>query len=266
MKTVLDGRVAVITGAGSGIGAASARRFAEAGARVVVSDINDADGARVVDTIRALGLEVAYQHADVRRADDVERLMAAAVNRFGALHVVFNNAGVGTYGVVPELSPELWDEIIAVNLTGVFLGCRAAIPHLRRAGGGVIINTASISGFFGDYGLAAYNAAKGGVLNLTRAVAIDHARENIRANAICPGAIDTPLLRQVLDAFAGMEKSYLEAIPQGRLGQPEDVADLAVFLASDAARYITGAALVVDGGLTAHTGEPNITAFVTRGG
>lgn len=263
----LDGKVAVITGSGSGIGAASALRFAEAGARVVVSDVNDADGLRVVDTIRAAGREASYQHADVRLQGDVEALMAAAVERYGALHVVFNNAGIGTYGVVPELSPELWSDVIAVNLTGVFLGCRASIPHLRTAGGGVIVNMASISGLFGDYGLAAYNAAKGGVLNLTRAVAIDHAHENIRANAICPGAIDTPLLRQVLDAFPAMEESYVRSIPQGRLGRPEEIADIALFLASDAARYVTGAAIIADGGLTAHTGEPSITAFVSpRGG
>jgi meso-butanediol dehydrogenase/(S,S)-butanediol dehydrogenase/diacetyl reductase len=160
----------------------------------------------------------------------------------------------------------MWDHIIAVNLTSVFLCSRAAIPHLRRAGGGAIVNTASISGLFGDYGLAAYNASKGGVVTLTRAMALDHARESIRVNAVCPGPIDTPLLRQVLDAVPGMEESYRESVPLGRIGTPEDVAEAALFLASDAARYITGTTLVVDGGITAHTGQPSITAFLARDG
>ena len=260
--SALANRVAVITGAGSGIGAASALRFAQAGARVIVSDVNDADGERIVERISSTGGEAAYCHADVRDTADVERLMTTAVERFGALHVLFNNAGTGTYATVPDLTTEMWNQIIAVNLTGVFLCSRAAIPHLRRAGGGAIVNTASISGLFGDYGLAAYNASKGGVVTLTRAMAIDHARENIRVNAICPGPIDTPLLRQVLDALPGMEERYCESVPLGRIGTPEEVAEAALFLASDAARYITGTTLVVDGGITAHTGQPSITAFL----
>jgi meso-butanediol dehydrogenase/(S,S)-butanediol dehydrogenase/diacetyl reductase len=262
----LDGHVVVITGAGSGIGAASARRFAEEGARVVVSDVNDADGEAVVESITAAGGTAVYCRADVREAGQVEHLMARAVEAFGSLHTVFNNAGIGTYGLVPDLDPAMWDQVVGVNLTGVYLGCRAAIPHLRRAGGGSIINTASISGLHGDYGMAPYNAAKAGVVSLTRTLALDHAREGIRVNAICPGAIDTPLLRQMLTALPAMEGAYNEAIPLGRLGRPEEIADLAVFLASPRASYITGAALVIDGGLTAHTGEPSITAFIARGG
>jgi len=262
----LDGQVAVITGAGSGIGAAAARAFAAAGARVVVSDVADAAGEAVVAEIAAAGGQAVYCRADVREAAQVEALMARAVAEFGTLSTVFNNAGIGTYGLVPDLDPAMWEQILAVNLSGVYLGCRAAIPHLRRARGGSIINTASISGLFGDYGMAAYNAAKGGVVNLTRTVALDHARDGIRANAICPGAIDTPLLRQMLDALPAMEPAFREAIPLGRLGRPEEIADLAVFLASPAASYVTGAALVIDGGLTAHTGEPSVTAFLARAG
>jgi meso-butanediol dehydrogenase/(S,S)-butanediol dehydrogenase/diacetyl reductase len=262
----MKGRVVVITGGGSGIGAASARAFAAAGARVVVADVADDDGTRVVDEIRARGAEAAYCHADVREARDCEHLLDDAAARFGAVHVLFNNAGTGTYGTVTDLSPELWQQIIAVNLTGIFLASRAAIPHLRRAGGGAIVNTASISGLFGDYGFAAYNASKGGVVTLTKVMALDHARDNIRVNAICPGPIDTPLLRQVLDAVPGIEAAYNACVPLGRIGTPEEVADVALFLASDAARYVTGTTLVVDGGLTAHTGQPSITAFLARGG
>src|SRR6185295_15108560 len=157
--------------------------------------------------------EAVFRQTDVTDLAQVEALMQAAVDRYGRLDVVFNNAGVGAYGRTPDLDPETWHHVLNVDLHAVFYGCRAAIPHLRRAGGGAIVNTASISGLFGDYGLAAYNASKGGVVTLTRAMAIDHARENIRVNAICPGPIDTPLLRQVLDALPGMEESYRESVP-----------------------------------------------------
>lgn len=262
--TTLDGKVAIVTGGSSGIGAAAVRRFARAGARVIVADVSDADGELVAEEVRREGGEAAFEHVDVRRGDEVGRLMESTVARFGALHVLFNNAGIGTYALVPELDPDMWEQVLAVNLTGVYLGCRAAIPHMRRAGGGAIVNTASISGERADYGFAAYNAAKAGVINLTRAIAIDHARDGIRANAICPGAIDTPLLRQMVDAIPGMEGAYADAIPQGRFGRPEEVAEIALFLASEAASYVTGTTIVVDGGLTAHTGEPSLTGFLQR--
>jgi meso-butanediol dehydrogenase / (S,S)-butanediol dehydrogenase / diacetyl reductase len=252
----LSGKHAVITGAASGIGEATARRFAAEGARLVLSDVNAEAGAAL-----ARSLEARFIRADVSQAAEVEALLATAAEQLGGLHVVFNNAGIGAYGKAPDLELAVWQRIIDVDLSSVFYGCKYAIPHLRRAGGGAIVNTASISGLFGDYGLLAYNAAKGGVTNLTRAVAIDHAREGIRVNCVCPGPIETPLLGPVL-GFPQAREEYARLIPMGRVGRPEEVAAAVAFLASDDASYVTGAALVVDGGVTAATGQPSFSRIL----
>jgi meso-butanediol dehydrogenase/(S,S)-butanediol dehydrogenase/diacetyl reductase len=261
MSGRLQGKVAVITGAASGIGTATARHFAREGAQLMLADINEAGGAAIIEELTGAGAPVAFRQVDVSELGQVEVLMQAAVDRFGRLDVVFNNAGVGAYGKAPDMDPELWRRVIAVDLDSVYYGCRAAIPHLRRAGGGSIINTASISGLFGDYGLVAYSAAKGAVVNLTRTVAIDHARENIRVNAVCPGPIETALLTPLL-AIPGAVEQYTSLIPMGRVGRAEEVAAVVAFLCSDDASYISGAAIPVDGGLTAATGQPNFARLL----
>ncbi|MGH7818512.1 MAG: SDR family NAD(P)-dependent oxidoreductase [Candidatus Binatia bacterium] len=261
MSRRFDGKIVVITGAASGIGAATARRFHSEGARLMLADVNEEGGAALARELGGAAGEAAFRKVDVSVLDEVEALMQAAVDRFGRIDVVFNNAGIGAYGKTPDLDPAVWHQVIAVDLHSVFYGCRAAIPHLRRAGGGVIVNTASISGLFADYGLAAYNAAKGAVVNFTRTAAIDHARENIRVNSVCPGPIETALTA-VMMSMPEVVEEYNRLIPMGRVGRAEEIAGAVAFLASEDASYITGAAIVVDGGLTAATGQINFTRLI----
>jgi meso-butanediol dehydrogenase/(S,S)-butanediol dehydrogenase/diacetyl reductase len=252
----LENKVSVITGAGSGIGAATARLFAAEGARVVIADIDEAAGARVAAEI---GSAAAFCKTDVRNPSQVEAMVKFAVDRFGRLDVLHNNAFYTTAGPVGEMKIDGWLRTISVTLSGVFYGMRFALPQMVAQGGGAIVNMASISGLGGDFGMGAYNAAKAGVVNLTRTAAIEYARKNIRVNAICPGMIATPPVVKMLDAARNAERARKNAAnshPMGRLGKPEEMAKVVLFLASDDASFMTGSIVVADGGVTAHTGLP----------
>lgn len=254
----LKNKVALITGGGSGIGREAALLFAREGAAVVVVDCNAAAGRETVESIgqeedSATSRSAVFVSADVSRAADCEKMVSSAVEQFGALHVLFNNAGImdASDDDAVHTSEDVWARTLAVNLTGVFLGCKYGIPALRRAGGGSIINTAS---FVARMGAAtpqiAYTASKGGVLALTRELAVVHARENIRVNALCPGPLHTELLMKVLDTGAKRQRRLVH-IPIGRFGLAREIAAAALFLASDESSFVTGTDFLVDGGITA---------------
>ena len=242
----LDGKVAVVTGGASGIGAATCRRFVAEGARVVVADLNDDAGTTFV---QELGASAAYRHTDVAMLADVEAAVGLAVHRFGGLDVMHNNAAWSGGGYVHDIDPAIWDRSLQVMLTGVFYGMKAAIPAMLARGGGSIINTASIEGIVAEIMAAPYNTAKAGMINLSRTVAIEYGRKNIRSNCICPGVVDTPMAALLL-SIAPKSREAVEAEHAiGRLIRPDEIANVALFLASDESSAVTGAALVVDGGL-----------------
>ncbi|MDE2434675.1 MAG: SDR family oxidoreductase [Sphingomonadales bacterium] len=249
-----DGKVAVVTGGASGIGAATVRLFHREGASVVVGDLDAVAGKALVTE---LGDRARFQSCDVSRFSEVEALIGQATSAFGRLDILFNNAGIGSFSPIEALSVEDWRKVIAVDLDAVFFGMKAAIPIMRAQGGGVIVSTASASGIAADFGFAAYNAAKAGVINLTRTAAIDHARDGIRVNAVCPGPVDTPILAGI-QAAPGLRSEWENRVPMGRFARAEEIAEVVAFLASDAASYVTGISVPVDGGLTSHTGQPNL--------
>lgn len=255
-----EGRVALVTGGSSGIGAAVVRQLVNEGARVVVAARRPEPGEALV---RELGPERAVFHAcDVSVREQVESLIAESENTFGGLDLLINNAGVACVAATPDLDPAVWHHTLAVNLHSVFYACKAAIPLMRRRGGGSIVNVASISGLSADYGFTAYSAAKGAVINYTKALALDHAQDNIRANVVCPGFVDTPMTG-VFDRLA-LREIWTERIPMRRAGRPEEIARVIAFVASDEASFMTGSVIVADGGLTAATGQPDLPGLIKQ--
>jgi NAD(P)-dependent dehydrogenase (short-subunit alcohol dehydrogenase family) len=257
----LDGKVAVITGSGAGLGAEAARLFAKEGAAVVVNDVNAPAGEQVVADIRAAGGKAVFIAADMRSTPQVEQLYAGAKKAFGKVNVLYNNAGVspGDDDGVVNTSDEIWDLVLDINVKGVARCCRAGIPYLRESGGGSIINVAS---FVATVGAAtpqiAYTASKGAVLAMTREIAIIHAREGIRANALSPGPVRTALLEKFLNTEEKRQRRLVH-IPLGRFGEAREIAQAALFLASDESSYVTGADFRVDGGITAAYVTPEPT-------
>ena len=245
-------KVVIVTGAGSGIGAATARRFSEEGASVVLSGRTEAklkDVAKDMDAGRTL-----VHVADVADQKSVEGLVAAEVAKFGRLDVLVNNAGIAPGGPVTEASVEDWHSVIATDVSGVFYACRAAVPHLLKTGGS-IVNVSSVSGLGGDWNMSFYNAAKGAVSNFTRSLALELGGKGVRVNAVNPSLTLTDLTQDMKDDQKLMDK-FMERIPLGRAANPEDIAPVIAFLASDDARYVNGVNLPVDGGLSASNGQP----------
>ena len=249
----LKNKVALITGAGSGIGFQTALLFAQEGAAVVVVDINDEAGEKTCSEIAAQGGQASYVHADVSDSHDCQKMIAFAESAYGKLDILFNNAGISHAADddAVNTTEAVWDITMDVNVKGVFLGCKYGIPALQRAGGGSIINTASFVALLGAATpQLAYTASKGAVLAMSRELAVIHAQENIRVNALCPGPLRTELLMKYLDTDEKKNRRLVH-IPMGRFGEAEEIAKAALFLASDASSFVTGSAFLVDGGITA---------------
>jgi len=247
----LENKVALISGGARGMGAAEARMFAREGAKVVIGDVLDAEGTRVAAEIAESGGDALFVHLDVTHEEDWRSAIGAATSSFGKLDILVNNAGIWRRGRVEDTTVEDWDMILDVNAKGVFLGTKLAIPEMRKAGGGSIINISSTAGLVGGPRSSAYTASKGAVRLFTKATAVQYAQDGIRANSIHPGPIDTPMIQQVWHGEEQSREAALARTPLGRIGTPEDIAYGVLFLASDESSFMTGSELVIDGGSTA---------------
>jgi NAD(P)-dependent dehydrogenase (short-subunit alcohol dehydrogenase family) len=250
----LRDRVAIITGAASGIGRASAIAFAREGARVVVADRNEKGGEATASAIHAEGHQAVFARVDVARETEIARMVEEAVARWDRIDILFNNAGVLLVKPVEQMSEEEWDRVMAINVKAAFLAIKHVVPHMRRGGKGAILNTGSIGSFTGQVGTPAYSASKGAIALLTKSLALDLGRDNIRVNCVCPGITDTPMLREHLGHGTEGEnriRARLARVPTGKILSPEDVARAAVYLVSDESEGVTGILHVIDGGLIA---------------
>jgi meso-butanediol dehydrogenase/(S,S)-butanediol dehydrogenase/diacetyl reductase len=253
--TRLAGKVALITGGGTGIGRAIALAFTREGAKVAVAGRRKEKLQETLLELKKQGGEGLAIALDVAKAKDAERAVRETAKVFGKMNVLVNNAGVLHVSTIEAMSEDEWDRLMTINLKGPFLMCRAALPQFRKAGGGAIVNVGSILGLIGMKDRAAYCASKGGVTLLTKAIALDHAHENVRSNCICPSIVETELVKGLFagsDGGKALRRARIEQIPLGRMGRPEDVAELAVFLASEESSWLTGAAVPLDGGLSAY--------------
>lgn len=257
MQIDFSGKAYLVTGGASGIGAAVVNYLASHGGKAIIADINDEAGAQMADQYPA---QVEYIHTDVTDFSALEKACALAWEKFGRLDGAVNSAGIGSLGNTVDMPIEEWHKVINIDLHGVFYACRAAIPLLRKSGGGSIVNIASLSGVRADHGFAAYNAAKAAVINYTRTLGLDHAGENIRATAVCPGYIATPLTA-IPASIDAVHNDWIKRIPLGRAGTAVEIADLVVFLLSPASSYITATEIVIDGGMGSSNNQPDIPAI-----
>jgi NAD(P)-dependent dehydrogenase (short-subunit alcohol dehydrogenase family) len=253
MPGIVDGKAALVTGGGSGIGRATALKLAQEGARVMIADYVQESGERTVKMIKDAGGNASFFSADVSMAKQIEAMVAKAVETYGRLDCAFNNAGIEGRmgGSTVECSEENFDRTIAVNLKGVWLCMKYEIPQMLKQGGGSIVNTASALGLVAIAGAPAYNASKHGVVGLTRTAALEYAAKNIRVNCVCPGVIRTPMVERVIDSGNFSEQDFIAGEPVGRMGKPEEIAAGVVWLLSDAASFVTGHPMAIDGGWVA---------------